>query len=177
MRPHAAGPDARLLAVSDDRRTIEALGLAGSLAGVGLAAGIGGVVTSRGLPWYRRLEKPPYAPPDWGFGPTRALLYATQAVSAWLVWRGDARRAEYDVPAMISYGAQMALNLTWVLLFFGLRKPALALAEICVLWVAIVVTIREFARKHRFAAALLVPYLAWVTYAAVLNAGYWRRNR
>ena len=162
---------------SGDRRTIEALGLAGSLAGVSLAAGVGGVVTARGLPWYRTLERPPYAPPDVVFGPAWAVLYAGQAVAAWLVWRGDARRAEYDVPAMVSYGAQLALNLTWVLLFFGLRRPALALAEICVLWVAIVVTIREFARKHRFAAALLLPYLAWVTYAVALNAGFWRRNR
>jgi tryptophan-rich sensory protein len=163
--------------VSEDRRTIEALGLAGSLAGVGLAAGLGGVVSARAMPWYRQLDRPSYAPPDVVFGPAWAVLYASQAVAAWLVWRGDARRAEYDVPAMVSYGAQLALNLTWVLLFFGLRKPALALAEICVLWVAIVVTIREFARKHRFAAAMLVPYLAWVTYAAALNAGYWRRNR
>ena len=63
------------------------------------------------------------------------------------------------------------------MLFFGIRRPALALVDICVLWLAIVLTIREFGRKHRFAAALLVPYLAWVTYAAALNAGVWWRNR
>lgn len=163
--------------MSDDRRTIEALGLAGSLAGVGLVAGLGGAVTGRGLPWYRGLRRPRYAPPDAVFGPAWAVLYASNAVAAWLVWRGDARRAEYDVPAMVSYGAQMALNLAWTVLFFGLRRPALALIEIVVLWVAIVWTIREFARKHRFAAALLLPYLAWVTYAAALNAGLWRLNR
>jgi tryptophan-rich sensory protein len=163
--------------VSDDRRTIEALGLAGSLTGVGLVAGIGGAVTSRGLSWYRRLDRPPYAPPDAVFGPAWAVLYATQAVAAWLVWRGDARRAEYDVPALGTYSLQLGLNLAWTLLFFGLRRPAWALVEICVLWLAIAVTIREFSRKHRFAAALLLPYLAWVTYAAALNAGIWRRNR
>jgi len=163
--------------VSEDRRTIEALGLAGSLAGVGLVAGVGGAVTGRSLPWYRQLDRPPYAAPVAALGSAWALAYATQAVAAWLVWRGDARRAEYDVPAMVSYAVQLALNLVWVLLFFGLRRPALALAEICVLWVAVAVTVREFARKHRFAAALLLPYLAWVTYAAAVNAGLWRRNR
>lgn len=163
--------------MTEDRHTIEALGLAASLAGVGVVAGVGGAVTSRGLPWYRQLVRPRYAAPDAVFGPAWAVLYAGQAVAAWLVWRGDARRAEYDVPAMTSYGVQLGLNLVWTLLFFGLRRPAVALAEICVLWLAIAVTIREFARKHRFAAALLLPYLAWVTYAAALNAGLWWRNR
>jgi tryptophan-rich sensory protein len=163
--------------VSEDRRTIEALGLVGSLASVGVVAGVGAAVTHQGLPWYRQLDRPRYAPPGQAFAPTWAVLYASQAVAAWLVWRGDARRAEYDVPAMTSYGVQLALNLAWTVLFFGLRRPAVALAEICVLWLAIAVTVREFARKHRFAAALLLPYLVWVTYAAALNAGLWRLNR
>ena len=163
--------------MAEDRRTIEALGLASSLAAVSAIAGAGAVVTHRGLPWYRSLDRPPYAAPGVVFAPAWALLYAGQAVAAWLVWRGDARQAEYDVPAMTSYGVQLGLNLVWTLLFFGLRRPAFALAEICVLWLAIVMTIREFARKHRFAAALLIPYLVWITYATVLNAGVWWRNR
>jgi tryptophan-rich sensory protein len=162
---------------SGDRRTVEALGLAGSLAWVGVVAGVGGAVTHQGLPWYRSLQRPKYAPPGQVFAPAWSVLYASQAVAAWLVWRGDARRAEYDVPAMTSYSAQLTLNLAWTVLFFGLRRPAVALVEIAVLWVAIAVTIREFARKHRFAAALLLPYLAWVTYTAALNAGLWRLNR
>jgi translocator protein len=162
---------------SGDRRAIEALGLAGSLASVGVVAGVGAAVTSQGLPWYRALRRPGYAPPAQVFGPAWAVFYASQAVAAWLVWRGDARRAEYDVPAMTSYGVQLALNLAWTVLFFGLRRPGLALLEICVLWLAVAMTVREFARKHRFAAALLLPYLLWVTYAATLNAGLWRLNR
>lgn len=163
--------------MASDRSRIDALGLAGSFASVGAVAGAGGFVTNRGLGWYRDLEKGPLTPPDAVFGPAWALLYAAQAVSAWLVWRGDAVRGEYDVPAMSAYWLQLTLNFAWTLLFFGLRRPALALAEICVLWLAIALTIREFARKHRFAAALLVPYLLWVTYAAFLNAGVWWRNR
>jgi translocator protein len=162
---------------SGDRRAIEALGLAGSLASVGVVAGVGAAVTSQGLPWYRALRRPGYALPAQVFGPAWSVFYASQAVAAWLVWRGDARRAEYDVPAMTSYGVQLALNLAWTVLFFGLRRPGLALLEICVLWLAVAMTVREFARKHRFAAALLLPYLLWVTYAATLNAGLWRLNR
>jgi benzodiazapine receptor len=142
-----------------------------------VVAGVGAAVTNQGLPWYRGLRRPGYAPPGQVFGPAWAVFYASQAVAAWLVWRGDARRAEYDVPAMTSYGVQLALNLAWTVLFFGLRRPGLALLEICVLWLAVAVTVREFARKHRFAAALLLPYLLWVTYAATLNAGLWRLNR
>ena len=163
--------------MGEDRRRIEALGLAGALTGVGTVAAAGGVVTMHSLDWYRGLRKPPLTPPAGVFAPVWTLLYASQAVAAWLVWRGDARRAEYDVPAMTSYGVQLGLNLLWTLLFFGLRRPAWALAEVCVLWLAIVVTMREFARKHRVAAALLLPYLLWVSYAAALNLGLWWRNR
>jgi translocator protein len=161
----------------DDRRGVEAAGLAGSVASVASVAAIGGLAVSHGRPWYRGLDKPVFTVPDAVFGPAWALLYANQAVASWLVWRGDSRRAEYDVPALSSYGLQLGLNLGWTLLFFGLRRPGFALLEICVLWVAVAVTIRDFARRHRFAAALLVPYLGWVSYAAVLNASIWWRNR
>lgn len=163
--------------MSANRARVDALGLAASLATVGAVAGAGGWVTSRRLDWYRRLDKPPLTPPDAVFGPVWGVLYACQAIAAWLVWRGDASRAEYDVPALTSWWVQLGLNLVWTLLFFGLRRPAIALVDICALWLAIVLMIREFARKHRFAAALLVPYLVWVTYAAALNAGIWWRNR
>jgi tryptophan-rich sensory protein len=161
----------------DDRRGIEAAGLAGSMASVAGVAAVGGLAVSHGRSWYRGLDKPAFTAPDGVFGPAWALLYANQAVASWLVWRGDSRRAEYDVPALSSYGLQLGLNLAWTLLFFGLRRPGLALLEICALWLAVAVTIRDFARKHRFAAALLVPYLAWVSYAAALNAAIWWRNR
>ena len=160
-----------------DRTTADAVGLAGALTGVGSVAAISGLVISRRLQWYDDLRKPPYTPPKELLGPAWTLLYANQAVAAWLVWRGDAQRAQFDVPAITTYATQLGLNLAWTLLFFGLRRPAWALLDICVLWLAVGLTIRDFARQHRFAAALLLPYLGWVTYAAVLNAGIWWRNR
>jgi benzodiazapine receptor len=163
--------------VTTDRRTLDAIELAGTLTAVGAVAGLGGLVTTARRDWYDALDKPPFTPPTVVFGPAWALLYANQAVAGWLVWRGDAHRGEYDVPALTSYWMQLGLNLGWTMLFFGLRRPALALIEICVLWLAVVLTIREFARRHRVAAALLLPYLAWVTYAAALNFDVWRRNR
>ena len=101
------------------------------------------------------------------------VLYAANAVSAWLVWRANPQESR---PALTLYGAQLALNAAWPLLFFGLKRPGLALVEIALLWVAIVATLAAFARRHRVAALLLVPYLAWVTFAMALNGELWRRN-
>lgn len=153
--------------------------LAASLAAVGGVAATGGAATGAGLGWYRTLDRPAWSPPDAAFGPVWSTLYASQAVAAWLVWRADHRRpgdlaAE---PALALYGAQLFLNVAWPVLFFGLRRPGLALVEIAVLWVAIAATVTSFAHRHRTAALLLVPYLAWVAYAAVLNADVWWRNR
>lgn len=155
----------------------DALGLAGALTGVTSVAAISGAVISRRLPWYDALDKPPLTPPRLVLGPAWTVLYANQAVAAWLVWRGDAARAQFDVPAITSYAVQLGLNLGWTLLFFGLKKPAWALLDLCVLWLAIAITIREFSRQHRVAAAMLVPYLVFITYAVALNAAIWLRNR
>jgi benzodiazapine receptor len=150
------------------------LALAASGAAAFATAGIGGVVTARSLDgWYRRLDKPPWTPPGQVFGPVWSLLYGAQAVAAWLVWRSDGERA----PALELYGAQLALNLGWTLLFFGLRRPGWAVLEIAVLWVAIAATIAAFRRRSRAAAWLLLPYLAWVSFALALNVAIWRRNR
>lgn len=150
------------------------LALLGSGAAAFGVAGIGGVVTTRSLDsWYRRLDKPPWTPPDRVFGPVWSLLYGAQAVAAWLVWRSGGRRA----PALQLYGAQLALNLGWTLLFFGLRRPGWAVLEIAALWVAIAATVAAFRRRSPAAAWLLLPYLAWVTFALALTVAVWRRNR
>ena len=99
-----------------------------------------------------------------------ALAIAGQVAAAWLVIRGDAKRGEYDVPAFTAFVTQLGLSAGWLLLFVGLRRPGAALADACMLWLAVVVTLREFDRKHRFAAALLLPYLLWVSYVAVVSA-------
>jgi tryptophan-rich sensory protein len=118
------------------------------------------------------------AEPDGIFHASWSMAYAAQGVGAWLVWRSDAARGAYDVPGFAFYGAQLGLGVVWAMLFFGLRRPALALAAACLLWVAIAVTIVEFARRHRFAALLLFPYLAWASHATVVNlaAVYVRRS-
>jgi tryptophan-rich sensory protein len=109
--------------------------------------------------------------------PLWAGALGSQFTAAWLVVSGDAHEGEYDVPAFAAFSTQMGLSMAWLLLFFRLRKPALALVDICVLWVATVFTAREFARKHRVAAGLVLPYLAWVSYAGLVNGRVWWRSR
>jgi tryptophan-rich sensory protein len=154
-----------------------AAALAGSFGAVAGTAAAGAIVTDRGLGWYHTLDRPRWTPPDGAFGPVWSLLYAQQAVAAWLVWRAGDRRDAVDVPALGSYTTQLGLGLVWTLLFFGLRRPGWALLEVMVLWVAVAETVRRFAGRHRFAAALLLPSLAWVSYAGALTAGVWWRNR
>ena len=124
--------------------------------------------------WYLELAKPAWTPPGWLFGPVWFVLYVTIGVAAWLVWR----RARFgDAPvAWIAWGAQLVLNGAWSWIFFGLRAPGPALIEIVVLWLAILATILAFRRLRPVAAALLLPYLAWVGFATALNAAIWRLN-
>ncbi len=124
--------------------------------------------------WYPTLAKPPWTPPDWVFGPVWTLLYILMAVAAWLVWR----RAGFTGArlAFTFYFLQLALNGAWSGLFFAWRNPAAGLADILLLWAAIVATIFTFAKISAVAAWLLVPYLAWVGYAAALNFAIWRLN-
>jgi tryptophan-rich sensory protein len=127
--------------------------------------------------WYRGLQRPPLTPPDWALAGSWSLASTTPTAAAWLAFRDDARAGAYDVPALAAYATQLGLALAWPLLFFGLRRPALALLDLCLLWAAVAVTVRELARRHRFAASLLLPYLGWISYAAALNAALWWRNR
>jgi translocator protein len=158
-------------------QTTRAIGLAGSLGGVSTAAASGALIIGLGDEWYRDLETPRWAMPAAVFAPAWSVVAACQAVGAWLLWREEDSRDAVDVPALSSYAVQLWLSLAWMLLFFGLRRPALALIEICVLWLAIALTIAEFGRRHPLAAALVLPSLAAVSYVAVLNAAIWRRNR
>jgi benzodiazapine receptor len=158
-------------------QTTRAIGLAGSLGGVTTAAGSGALIIGLGEEWYRGLDTPRWAMPAAAFAPAWSVVAASQAVGAWLLWREEDRRDALDVPALSSYAVQLWLSLAWMLLFFGLRRPALALIEICVLWLATALTIAEFGRRHPVAAALVLPSLAAVSYVAMHNAAIWRRNR
>ncbi|MEP9387862.1 TspO/MBR family protein [Mesorhizobium sp. KR9-304] len=125
--------------------------------------------------WYRRLDKPPWRPPNWLFAPVWTMLYASIAVSGWLVWR--AAGIEGAALPLAVFALQLLLNAAWTPLFFGLRRPDLALVEIVMLWGSIAATIVLFYPVSATAAWLLVPYLAWVSFASALNASIWRRNR
>jgi len=137
-------------------------------------AAIGSVFTNSGQDWNDSLEKPWFYPPGWLFGPTWTALYVMMAVAAWLVWRG--RGLQRTQGALGLWVAQLALNLAWTGIFFGLEQPGWGLVEIAVLWLAIAATIVAFWRHSEPASWLLVPYLAWVTFATALNFELWRLN-
>lgn len=129
----------------------------------------GGAITRPAIDgWYRELPKPWFTPPDWAFPVAWATLFACMAVAAWRVWL---RRGIAGAPASFAlFGAQLLFNLGWTWLFFGLRSPPLALAELAVLWLLVAATGAAFWRHSRLAGALFVPYLVWVSFAGVLNA-------
>ena len=125
--------------------------------------------------WYARLQKPAWSPPNWIFGPVWTALYAMMGIAAWLVWR----RGGFDGQrvALSLFLLQLLLNALWSPLFFGLRNPALAFVDIALLWLAVMGTVIAFWRANSFSGGLLVPYLAWVTFASALNFAIWRLNR
>jgi benzodiazapine receptor len=145
-----------------------------------LAVGaLGSIPTVRSIPtWYRTLDKPDWNPPDAVFGPVWTTLYGLMGVALVLVRRSEGRQGG-DADARVAqgvFGLQLALNLAWSFVFFGNRDPRGALAVIATLWVTILATIVAFWRIRPPAALLLVPYLAWVSFASVLNAEIVRRN-
>jgi tryptophan-rich sensory protein len=139
-----------------------------------LAVGaIAGVATSTSVTgWYATLAKPAFNPPNWVFGPVWTTLYVLMAVAAWRVYRIVGWRP----PAMVLFFAQLALNFAWSFIFFTAHQLGAALIEMIVMLAAIVATTAVFWRIDRFAGALLLPYIAWVSFAGVLNASLWQLN-
>lgn len=125
-------------------------------------------------PWYDALQKPSWNPPAWVFGPVWTVLYAAMGVAAWRVWRTPDPRRRLALGVFV---VQLALNAAWSWIFFGLHRMGLAFAEILVLWLLIAATTALFWRIDRLAGALFLPYWAWVSFAAVLNATLWQLNR
>jgi benzodiazapine receptor len=138
------------------------------------AAALGGWASANAPGFYALLNKPFWAPPAAVFGPVWTLLYLFMAVAAWLVWREG--RGRDTRPALSVYLVQLAMNALWTWIFFTWRQGGWALAEIITLWVMIFLTIIAFYRIRPLAGFLLLPYLAWVSLAAGLNAGLWRMN-
>lgn len=146
-------------------------------AGLSVAASLlGGLVTRPQIPgWYAALEKPFFNPPNWVFGPVWTLLFAMMALAFWRVLQRPAGTPGRGA-AIVAHLVQMALNVTWSVVFFGLNSPAGGFLVIGLFLVAIGITIRLFASLDRPAAWLLAPYLAWVSFASVLNASIWWLN-
>lgn len=141
-----------------------------------LVGGIGSFFTISAIPtWYAGLTKPFFSPPNWVFGPVWTLLYTLMGISAYLVWR-KYRFGKKSRPYWQFYTTQLILNMLWSILFFGLRSPALALLEILLMWYFIVRTIQEGYKIDHWSAYLLYPYLAWVSFASLLNLAIWFLN-
>ena len=138
-------------------------------------AGLATIFPMRAIPgWYAGLVKPPLNPPNQVFGPVWTVLYALMAVSAWTVWK--TRPSACRRRGLRLFLVQLGLNFLWTWIFFSTHQILTAFADIVVLWVAILLTILTFRKMSHTAAWLLVPYLAWVTFAAYLNFEFWRLN-
>jgi benzodiazapine receptor len=152
--------------------TVAIIGAVGWLVLTFGAAALG----ARFLPdeWYRQLNKPTWNPPNSIFAPVWTVLYLLMAVAAWLVWR------RYGINGALLpltlFVVQLLLNAAWTWLFFGLHRIRDALIDIIVLWLVILTTLIAFWRLEPLAGILLVPYLAWVSFATVLTLTIWRLN-
>ncbi|MDL5361686.1 TspO/MBR family protein [Halalkalicoccus sp. NIPERK01] len=166
------------MAVSVAGRRIGRRELLGALVAavlINLIGALGVPFTTPDSAWFQALEKPWFYPPGAAFGIVWPVLFSLMGIAAYLVYRRGLGERAVTV-ALGLFALQMALNVAWSPAFFAARELLLALGIIVVLWVLIVATIAAFARVDRRAAALLVPYLAWVTFAAVLNYSIWALN-
>ena len=139
-----------------------------------VAAAAGTLASLEAASFYATLRRPEWAPPSWLFGPVWTVLYAAMAVAAWLVWR-ERTRTNTRV-ALGLFIVQLALNALWSWLFFAWRLGAMAFADIVLMCVLVAATFVAFWRVRPLAGALLVPYLAWIVFAAALNYTVWQRN-
>ncbi|OXB24361.1 sensory protein TspO [Flavobacterium tructae] len=126
--------------------------------------------------WYPTLIKPPFNPPNWIFMPVWTLLYILMAVAAGLVWDKIKEQKETVKMALGFFIIQLTLNAIWSYLFFELKNPMLALIEIVLLWLMIYETYLKFVKINKISGYLLIPYMIWVAFAAVLNASIWWLN-
>ncbi|MBP9670204.1 tryptophan-rich sensory protein [Candidatus Woesebacteria bacterium] len=150
--------------------------LLGSILLAQAAGGLGTIFTFSAIPnWYAYLNKPFFSPPNWLFGPVWTTLYALMGISAYLVWR----KYQFSKKAMAFwhvYGTQLVLNALWSILFFGIKDVGAALVEILAMWYFIVRSIQEGKKLDKWSAYLLYPYLAWVSFATLLNLAIFLLN-
>lgn len=144
-----------------------------SLTAPQLAGGLGAIFTAPAIPtWYQTLAKPSFNPPSWLFGPVWTTLYLLMGIAVYLVWK----QGKKSQPVVRLFFIHLIFNSLWSILFFGLKRVDLALIEIVFLWFLIAYLIRGFTRFSKPAAWLLVPYLAWVSFASILNFALWQLN-
>ncbi len=145
---------------------------------VAQAAGlIGALFTTPAIAgWYQTLTKPELAPPNWIFAPVWTGLYLLMGIAAFLIWREGLNKSNVKI-ALSLFVAQLALNTLWSIIFFGARSPGWALAEIAVLWCAILATTVAFWKISKVAGSLMIPYILWVSFAAYLNYSIFILNR
>jgi benzodiazapine receptor len=141
-----------------------------------LIGAIAGLFTAQAIPdWYATLNRPSFNPPNWLFGPVWTALYFLLGISLFLIWKVDPSK-ERNL-AILVFLLQLLLNFGWSFFFFYFKMIGLALVEISVLWISIVVMLILFYKIRPMAAYINVPYLLWVTFATILNAGYYILNR
>ncbi len=157
--------------------TVNVFKLIASLIVCQFAGFIGSLFTTPSIPtWYAHINKPPFTPPNWLFGPVWLLLYLLMGIALFLAWH-KGQKIPHARKALIFFGAQLVLNVLWSVVFFGFRSPLGGLIVICLLWIAIFMTIRNFYKISLTAARLLVPYILWVSFAAILNFSIFMLNR
>lgn len=139
-----------------------------------VAAVAGGAASVNARDFYANLLRPEWAPPGWLFGPVWTALYLMMAVAAFLIWRRGGWAGART--ALSLFILQLALNALWTWLYFGWQLGAVSFAELLLLWLAVAGTAVLFWRMHRVAGALLLPYLAWVSFAGALNYVTWQLN-
>lgn len=127
--------------------------------------------------WYPTIVKPSFNPPNWIFMPVWTMLYILMAVAAGLVWDKIKEQNEEVKKALGFFLIQLTLNAIWSYIFFGLKNPMLALIEIALLWLMIYETYLKFLKINKTAGYLLIPYMAWVAFAGILNASIWWLNK
>ena len=140
------------------------------------AAAFGSVFTNKSLKtWYQTIKKPTWNPPNKIFGSVWSALYLMMALAGWMVWERLPQKG-HSIP-MALFFIQLVLNTVWSAVFFGLRNPGWAFLEVILLWVFIALTVISFWNVYWVAGVLFLPYLLWVSFAAILNLAIWRLNR